>query len=690
LGYNKPAVNIDFMVKSKSYSQIRSKIRWGIVGIFILLAAAISYDAPAYVNKGIDKINSVTHIGVPKLPEKSFLLGLDLEGGAELIFQADVSKIENSEQGAAVDGVKDVIERRVNAVGVGEADVRTSKVGDNFRVSVSLPGVTDVKEAISMIGATPILEFKEENTEPPRELTKEEIKQMNEYNADAKKRANEALKKIKSGAGFDVVSKEFSEDEISKNNNGYAGYLNSSKYPETVDWAKSHKEGEITKELLISTDGYNILKLGKTKKSEDKVTASHILICYLGSSNCEQTLYTKEEAQKKAQEIFEKANAENFAELAKEFSTDAGSAEAGGDLGTFGKGMMVPEFENAVFGAQDGQIVGPVETQFGFHIIYRRETPVDYEVWRVFVKTKSELDILPPVDPWKVTGLSGQQLERAEVVTDGQTGAVQVSLKFNDEGKKLFADLTEKHVGKPIAIFLDGVPISIPTVQQAIRDGKAVITGNFVVAEAKLLSQRLNAGALPVPVELISQQSVGATLGKISLEQSLKAGIFGILLVMIFMIGFYRLPGFLATIALTVYIALTLAIFKLIGVTLTLAGIAGFILSIGMAVDANVLIFERMKEELRDGKSLKAAVEEGFVRAWLSIRDGNVSTLISCVVLIWLGSGFIQGFAVTLSIGILVSMFTAITITRIMLRFIITWFNEKGNALFLGSQKHEQ
>jgi preprotein translocase subunit SecD len=281
-------------------------------------------------------------------------------------------------------------------------------------------------------------------------------------------------------------------------------------------------------------------------------------------------------------------------------------------------------------------------------------------------------------------------LERAEVVTDGQTGAVQVSLKFNDEGKKLFADLTEKHVGKPIAIFLDGVPISIPTVQQAIRDGKAVITGNFVVAEAKLLSQRLNAGALPVPVELISQQSVGATLGKISLEQSLKAGIFGILLVMIFMIGFYRLPGFLATIALTVYIALTLAIFKLIGVTLTLAGIAGFILSIGMAVDANVLIFERMKEELRDGKSLKAAVEEGFVRAWLSIRDGNVSTLISCVVLIWLGSGFIQGFAVTLSIGILVSMFTAITITRIMLRFIITWFNEKGNALFLGSQKHEQ
>jgi preprotein translocase subunit SecD len=235
------------------------------------------------------------------------------------------------------------------------------------------------------------------------------------------------------------------------------------------------------------------------------------------------------------------------------------------------------------------------------------------------------------------------------------------------------------------------MPISVPTVQQTITDGRAVISGSFDLAEARLLSQRLNAGALEVPIELILQQTIGASLGAESLARSLKAGIIALILVMIFMMIYYRLPGVLSVIALGLYLSVTLALFKLIGVTLTLAGIAGFILSIGLAVDANVLIFERLKEELKAGKSLKAAVEEGFLRAWTSIRDGNISTLITCALLIWFGSSFVQGFAVTLAIGILISIFSAITVTRTMLRFIVPWFEGKKMWAFLGanSKKHD-
>ena len=283
--------------------------------------------------------------------------------------------------------------------------------------------------------------------------------------------------------------------------------------------------------------------------------------------------------------------------------------------------------------------------------------------------------------------MSGKQLQRSEVVSDSQTGAAQVSLQFNSEGKDLFAAITERNVNKPVAIFLDGEPISIPNVNEPIRDGRAVISGSFTLQEAKLLSQRLNAGSLPVPVELISQQTVGATLGSESMAKSLKAGLVGIFFVAIFMILYYRLPGFLAVLALTLYSFLTLAITKLIGATLTLSGIAGFIMSVGMAVDANVLIFERMKEELRAGKSLKAAAEEGFLRAWTSIRDSNLSTLITCVILIWFGSSFVQGFAVTLTLGVLMSMFTAITVTRVFVRLVVPWFPEYGNRLFLGVKK---
>lgn len=271
---------------------------------------------------------------------------------------------------------------------------------------------------------------------------------------------------------------------------------------------------------------------------------------------------------------------------------------------------------------------------------------------------------------WMPTALSGANLLRAEVVYDPTTNNPQISIEFNDEGKKIFADLTQKNISKPLAIVLDNQMISAPTVQTAITDGKAVISGQFTISEAKDLAKLLNAGALPVPINIVSQQNIEASLGKDAVKQSLVAGLIGILLVALFMIVYYRFTGLIAAAALIIYSFIVLAIFKLLPVTLTLAGIAGFILSIGMAVDANVLIFERLKEELLEGKTIGAAIEDGFARAWPSVRDSNFSTLLTCLILYFTTSGMVKGFAITLIIGILISMFSAITVTRNFLRLI--------------------
>jgi preprotein translocase subunit SecD len=274
-------------------------------------------------------------------------------------------------------------------------------------------------------------------------------------------------------------------------------------------------------------------------------------------------------------------------------------------------------------------------------------------------------------DAFVATGLTGKQFKKATLDFDQRTSAPQITLQFDAEGTKLFAEITQKNLGKTVAIFLDGEILSAPKVQSAITNGQAVITGQFNVKQAKELVTRLNSGALPVPIKLISQQDVGATLGIASVHKSIEAGLIGFAIVALFMIIYYRLPGFLAVIALSIYTMLSLAIFKIVGITLTLAGIAGFILSIGMAVDANILIFERMKEELRKGKTLQQAVEDGFNRAWLSVRDSNFSSLITTFILAYFGSSIVRGFAITLALGIAVSMFTAITVTRTFLRILV-------------------
>jgi protein-export membrane protein SecD len=282
------------------------------------------------------------------------------------------------------------------------------------------------------------------------------------------------------------------------------------------------------------------------------------------------------------------------------------------------------------------------------------------------------------------TALTGRLLDKAQLDFEPTSGQPMVSLSFNSEGKDLFAKITSENVGKVLAIFLDGKAISSPVIREEIRDGKAQISGQFTPEEARILVRNLNYGALPVPISLVGTQTIGPSLGEAAFHAGIKAGLLGFILVVIFLVLWYRLPGVIASISLVMYIILSLAVFKLIPVTLTAAGLAGFILSIGMAVDANILIFERMREELARGRHLAESMKEGFHRAWLSIRDSNISSLITALVLFWLGTSSVKGFALTLGLGVLISMFTAISVSRTFL-YSIAPKNEGKLSRFLFS-----
>lgn len=265
------------------------------------------------------------------------------------------------------------------------------------------------------------------------------------------------------------------------------------------------------------------------------------------------------------------------------------------------------------------------------------------------------------------TNLSGSDLKKTTVIFDPNSGAPTVQLSFTSEGSKKFAEITKRNVNKRLGFALDNVMVDAPYVQTPILDGNAVISGQFTLDQAKNLNLQLNAGALPVSLKILEQRSIGATLGQESLHKSLVAGVIGFLVIVIFMVSIYGRLGVMASIALVIYVLINLAVFRLIPVTLTLAGIAGFILSIGIAVDANILIFERMKEELREGKSRDTAIQLGFSRAWTSIRDSNAASLITSAILYYFGTGMVRGFALVLAIGVLVSMFSAITVTKTLL-----------------------
>src|SRR3989339_215112 len=550
-----------------------SKIRLQVLAVLIIAILGALFTRP----KGPNWIRK----------EVKLHLGLDLAGGAHLVYQADLTGIPVDQQTAAVEGARDVIERRVNALGVGEPIVQTNRSSDGYRVIVELPGITDINEAIKRIGDTPVLEFKEQAE--PEKLSDTEKQERVKFNADQEKLASTLLEELKNKSDAD------------------------------------------------------------------------------------------------------------FAAKAKEVSNDPGTKDKGGDLGFIAPGLLVPGIEEVLFDKlKDGEMYDQVvKTDYGYHLVRRVETqckntetdkvvtcPPTEELNAADSKIVQEIrgrhillqvlseEFKAPGEQWKSTRLSGKYLKASKVIFDNQTGMPIVSMEFNKEGANLFEAITGRNVGKPVAIFLDGILLSAPRVESKISGGSAVISGNFSIVEAKELAKRLNSGALPIKITLLSQQQVGASLGQESVENSFLAGVLGLLMVIIFMIAYYRLPGLVSAIALIIYALIITTIFKLVPVVLTLSGMAGFIMTIGLAVDANVLIFERLKEELRAGKSLQAAIDEGFARAWTSIRDSNVSTLITAFILLWLGETMVKGFGITLALGVIVSMFTAITVTRVLLKFI--------------------
>ncbi|MDO9399150.1 MAG: protein translocase subunit SecD [bacterium] len=570
----------------------RGKVWQVFIFIIILTSAGLLVNFGQYYNKAVDKFKAP----LPHMKEIPFRLGLDLLGGTQLVYQADVSAVPSADRNNAVEGVRDVIERRVNVFGVSEPNVQLNKTsGGDFRILVELAGIKDIKEAIKMIGETPLLEFKEQSS-GIRQMTKEEKVQLDSFNKLAEQRAEKMLGKIISGGDFNALAKQFSEDEKTKDNGGDLGWINSQNNSQIFELAKKVPLGKTTTDLAVSGSGYEIIKV-------------------VGQRNKKDAFGKQEEKDEKGNKI------------------------------------------------------------------------IEYQVKYILIKTKTAEDIIGKQSEWKNTELTGKNLSKAVIQFDPNDGTPGVSLEFDAEGAKMFENITGRNVTKPVAIFLDGYPISMPTVNEKISGGKAVVTGKFDIQEAKLLAQRLNAGALPVPISLVSQQTVGPSLGQKSIADSLHAGIIGFIIIAIFMIVIYRLPGLLSVFALMVYGVLVLAVFKLWPVTLTLSGMAGFIISIGMAVDANILIFSRMKEEIESGKPLSKSLDEGFKRAWTSIRDSNISTLITCLILIGFTSSVVKGFAITLALGVIISMFTAIFITRNFLTLIPSQWLEKKHWLIASIKK---
>ncbi len=296
--------------------------------------------------------------------------------------------------------------------------------------------------------------------------------------------------------------------------------------------------------------------------------------------------------------------------------------------------------------------------------------------------TLTETNAVTPTERIWHTVMTGSALKNVQVTAD-EFGQPQVAFELTSDGSKIFAEYTSNNVGKYLAIVLDKRIISAPVINSPITQGQGVIQGQFTSEEANQLAVQLRYGSLPIPLKVVETRTVGPTLGQESLRKSLLAGLIGLSIVVLFMALYYRVPGILADLALITYALISFALFKLMPVTLTLPGIAGFVLSIGMAVDANVLIFERLKEELRTGKTLQNAINLGWNRAWPSIRDSNLSTLITCTILFWFGSAFgasiVKGFAVTLALGVIVSMFTAITATRTYLHIVLDNIIKKGS-----------
>ncbi len=663
--------------------------KFGALALLLVFLIAVAVVRPSYWNQAMRAMEASISVHLPYLPELDYRLGLDLKGGAHLVYEADMLAIPETDRNDALAGVRDVVERRVNAFGVSEPLVQTTASSGHFRVIVDLPGITDVASAVREIGETPVLTFRLPDEDVAVEPTAEQEAQIVVAQDTERETALTVLDRALDQPDFGSLAQELSIDVANKDNNGYIGFVSADdgEFGGLVERIESDRlKTGVIDGLYEGTSRLHIVNY-LSRKTDVEPKLSHILICYAGTTGCTQTR-TQTEAEALINDLKLQATADTFAKLANENSDDPGNVDLGGDLGYLKPGETVEPFNATAFALENGDISEVITTDFGYHLLYRSgsRTVSLYELAHIEMPWTTLSDIFI-IDPWINTELSGKHVKHASVGFDPNTNAPYVVLDFNAEGADLFATLTENNVGKIIGIFLDGEAITTPVVQQVIYGGQATISGDFSIEEAKILAQRLNAGALPVPIALVSQQTIGPALGQASLEAGVKAGLVGFTLIALFIVAYYRLAGLLAVIALTFYAVLNLAIYKLLGVTITLSGIAGFVLSLGIAVDANVLIFERLKEELRSGRDLPTASDEAFRRAWPSIRDGNLTTLIATMMLYSIGEGFIRGFALTLTIGVLLSMFSAMIVTRTLFKLIVRFKALRKPVYFLGLDK---
>ncbi len=461
-------------------SVILPRMKTNAFTIFLLIVLMISvyiFTFPASFNRGVDFVNEKTVLTLEKVPERDFAQGLDLQGGAYLLYEADLSEVPPAERSRRMEGLRDLMERRIDLYGLAESSVQVS----GERIAIEIPGAHDLEEAMNIIGETPFLDF--------REISPEKEEKQNEKWEEIEKH----------------LGKERGEIEIE-----------------------------------------DLLMLGE-----------------------------------------------------------------------------------------------------------------EVEDWGIVLE-----------ESFEKTDLTGEHLESAGVSLHPVSREPVITLEFTSEGAELFAEITERNVGKNLATFLDDEILQVAVVQEEITGGQAQITGGFSTEEAYEIARDLQIGALPVPISPVAQQSIGPELGEDALESVITAGLYGFALVAIFMIAVYRLQGLIAVLSLAVYVLLVSFLFKNIPVTLTLSGIAGFLLSVGMAIDANILIISRTKEEMQKGKSIPESVEEGYQKAWSSIRDGNFTTLMVAVILFFITTSFVRGFAITLMLGIIVSLFSAMVISKAVVSFL--------------------
>lgn len=781
-----------------------------IFAILVIAGAAAFATLPASQKAAVKDVPYIgAYLAESKLTTSKVNLGLDLQGGTHLDYRVVTAGIREADIPAVVTGVRQVIERRVDKLGVAEPNIYEARVGGEPHIVVELAGIKDIEQAKAIVGKTIQLEFKEQKT----------TTDPNEAAAIAQKAAAFLAAAKADPAKFeDTFSNYEAKPAIALEKDTEWQWLGDLS-GDFATAAKTLTIGQVFPTLIqpgageyfvnaagsvAQRQGYYVAQLlekeaqaTRTIEHKESRSVSHILIAFKGADKAPETVTrTEDEAKKHAEELLAQAKAgEDFAALAKANSDDPGSKDKGGNYPTVEKGQMVPAFEDAAFGlAQPGMVDHIVRTSFGYHVIKVDSiTPASTETKKDDRVKFSKAFFSTTPDGWQATGLTGQHFRRADVgfdqtslrpivnihftqaavaestvdwqqlayyllatiagviaatyglgllVAEGRVATFRRDLvitlvalvvgaaaiagamhldrladakKVAEEkptvsdtqavgetdkaGVDLFAEITKRNVGKPLAIFLDGESIIdgnpdmpgrqdyAPTVQTEITSGQAVISGLRTPEEANQLAQNLNTGAIPAPVKLVGQYTIGATLGADALDKSLTAGLIGLVVVMVFMILFYRLPGVIAAIALAIYTVLTIAAIQLGGIVMTLAGVAGVVLSVGMAVDANILIFERLKEELRLGKPLNVALHDGFARAWTSIRDSNASSLITCAILFWFGSSVIKGFALTLALGIVISLFTAITVTRTLLSLFVNRHFAKWGCLFGVSQK---